>query len=190
MKKKITYQDIMNEIVESLKKEGVLPKHLDYVSVDEYNNLSTTKITATEYLDLRYRLDYGSSEGIYLDVEAFDFRYPDSNIEDKWFNVLTIKTLNTDDTSMIEMASIIGYITIKFRKYIHDNWKLLNRIGYAISCKKDKNAKPGLSCIVYEKAQVQANLDRMMKFHQSYNYFEIIDQDTLEVIKVVERKNQ
>ena len=53
MKKKISYEDIMYEIIDSLEKEGLLPNHLDYVSVGKYDNISKVKITnlETERLD-------------------------------------------------------------------------------------------------------------------------------------------
>ncbi len=187
MKKKISYEDIMYEIIDSLEKEGLLPNHLDYVSVGKYDDFSKVKITnlESERLELKYSLDYGGSEGIYLDVEAYDFRYPDS---DKWVNVLTIKTLNTDDSSMADMAGIIGNISIKFRKFIDDNWELLSRVGYRIYGKKDKNDKCGISSMVLSKDKIQETLEKMMKNYPSFNYFEIIDQDSLEVIEIVERK--
>ena len=190
MKKKISYEDIMNEVVSSLEKEGLLPKHLDYICVEKHDDFVKSKITNIDYsdrLDLKFRLDYGSSEGIYLNVEAYDFRYPYS---DKWVNVLTIKTLNTDDSSMCDMANIIGNIVIKYRQFISENRELLNRVGYRISAKKDKNDKASVSYSGLSKSTIKENLEDMMKNFSDYNYFEIIDQDNLEVIDVVERTNQ
>lgn len=54
--------------------------------------------------------------------------------------------------------------------------------------KKDKDDKCGISHMVLSKDKIQETLEKMMKNYPSFNHFKIIDQDSLDTIEIVERK--
>lgn len=61
--KPMTTDDLFNDICDSLKEKGKWPEILDYALGDRWKNVELK----TDEFEIKENLDYGGSEGIYLD---------------------------------------------------------------------------------------------------------------------------
>lgn len=112
MKKPMTTADLFNEIKTILKNKNMLPDILDY-------GIATSKpvpIRIYEF-ELKNNLDYGGSEGIYLDlwIEYFE--------DDGWVknDIGTFKTLEDSREAMHAMAGLLADFIIEGTAYINAN---------------------------------------------------------------------
>ena len=97
MKKPMTTEDLFNKINGILKEKGKLPDILDY-------GLATSDPVPirTYQFDLKSNLNYGGSEGIYLDLWIV---YYDCK-ERQQKGLGTFKTLSTSNEAMHTMAAL------------------------------------------------------------------------------------
>ena len=147
MKKLKTVQDLGNDLLAQMKAKNLCPNDLlDYAVVYPQQE----KIYNDEF-DLVGDLNYGSNEGIYLDV------YIRGDCSDKPGKTvrklaLTFKTLRQDDEALYEMAKLQASCMITFRSYMYKNAsdyerrgfkcvKQTNGSGAAIFCESKKKAK-------------------------------------------------
>lgn len=106
MKKKFDMKGIAKTIIQ----ESKIPDIVDYCNTDRH---TSAEIHSTDVQMLGY-LNYGGSEGIYLDV----FLKEGANIT----HIITAKTLYTNEEAMNKMGELLGNLTYHFIKFINKNW--------------------------------------------------------------------
>lgn len=112
MKKPMTTTDLFNEIKTILKNKNMLPDILDY-------GIATSKpvpIRIYEF-ELKNNLDYGGSEGIYLDL------WIEYYVDNEWLksDIGTFKTLEDGREAMHAMAGLLADFIIEGTAYINTN---------------------------------------------------------------------
>ena len=100
----------MQEIAKNVIQEAKLPEILDYCNPDSY---ISAEIHSTDVQMLGY-LNYGESEGIYLDV----FLKEGKNLT----HIITAKTLSESEIAMNKMGELLGNLTFQFSKFVNENW--------------------------------------------------------------------
>lgn len=147
---KPTNQMLFDTVVALLNEQGKLPDILDY-SLHEHNlkELSDYQFNCT------YKLDYGGSEGIYLDcyIEGI------CGEDDKYSRVPigTFKTLSTSEDAMVEMGKLAGHFTYALSKYVNSHLDDFSWKGYDINFyNEDGTYAFGYSCSTKEKALQRA----------------------------------
>lgn len=120
--KPMTTDDLFNNICDSLKEKGKWPEILDYALGDSWKRVELK----TDEFELKENLDYGGSEGIYLDlfIDIYDEENP---MFGKW-KLGTFKTLENDDKAMHIMASLLADFILEEKEYVREhradfNWK-------------------------------------------------------------------
>lgn len=112
MNKPMTAADLFNKICDILKEKEAFPNFLDYVIREHVS----TPITTYEF-SLGNNLDYGSSEGIYLDL--WITTYSDNKPQNK--SLGTFKTLRDDQEAMRIMGKLLADFIIETRAYVNAN---------------------------------------------------------------------
>ena len=112
MDRPMTTQELFNRICDILKEKGKMPDILDYgIATSE-----PVPIRIYEF-ELKNSLDYGGSEGIYLDlwIEYFE--------DDGWVknSIGTFKTLEDGREAMHAMAGLLADFIIEGTAYINAN---------------------------------------------------------------------
>lgn len=112
MKKPMTTEGLFNRIYGILKEKEKLPDILDY-GLAAYN-----PVPITDYgFDVKNNLNYGGSEGIYLDL--WIEYYEDNKKQEKGLG--TFKTLRTDNEAMHIMAALLADVIIEECAYVNEN---------------------------------------------------------------------
>lgn len=106
----------MREIAKTIIQETKLPDIIDYCNSDRY---ISAEIHSTDVQMLGY-LNYGESEGIYLDVFLKEGK--------NFTHIITAKTLETSEKSMNTMGMLLGELTFHFLKFINENWDELEEM--------------------------------------------------------------
>ena len=120
--------ELFSIIKGQLEKDGLMPDIIDYANAstgtyDEDYVLDTTE------LDIDSKLDYGGSEGIYLDLYIL-FTQEDGERVRQRFGV--IKTLRDDREAMQAMGKLYGDFVYTVREYISEHWDDFMLRGYRI----------------------------------------------------------
>lgn len=112
MKSPMTIEELFNKIYEILKEKDKLPDILDY------GLAASHPIPIRTYqFDLKNNLDYGCSEGIYLDlcIEYF------SDGERRVNGIGTFKILDEGSEAMHVMANLLADFIIEEHSYVNKN---------------------------------------------------------------------
>lgn len=139
MKRPMTTEELFNRIQAILKEKGRLPDILDYGLA-----ASDSVPIRTYEFSLKNNLDYGGSEGIYLDLWIEYF----SNGERRVNDLGTFKTLATGNEAMHIMAGLLADFIIEEHTYVNGNlddftWEGAdvhpfdengNKIGWGYTC--------------------------------------------------------
>ena len=142
----MTTEELFNKICEILKEKGMMPDILDYALATH----SPAQMITYEY-SIRNNLDYGGSEGIYLDLWI---EYYDGDSDNQRSGLGTIKTLRDDDEAMRIMAKLLADFVIEERRFVNanlDDFTWRGADAYAV----DENGKRygwGYSCGTMEAA--------------------------------------
>lgn len=148
--KKPTNQFLFDKVVEILKEQGKLPDILDY-SLHEH----TPKEFSDYQFNCGYMLDYGGSEGIYLDVFVKGLCDETENHSRVFLG--TFKTLQTSEDAMVEMGKLAGYFSFALSKYVNSNLDYFTWKGFDVNFyKEDDSYAFGYSCSTKEKAMQRA----------------------------------
>ena len=110
MKRPMTAKELFEKIEGILREKGLLPDILDY-SLPERDE---QPISTYEFC-IRNNLDYGGSEGIYLDI-GIEFLKDGERV---YLGLGTIKTLCTDQTAMWAMAKLLADFIMELHKYVN-----------------------------------------------------------------------
>ena len=114
---------IFNSVIEQIRENGDFPENIDFVMAAG----GDTEIQTTEF-EIRSNLDYGASEGIYLDFAAEMF-------EDGRMTRIplgTIKTLDVSKESFERMGTLLGDFMYFEHKYVSKHYDDFDRTGYAV----------------------------------------------------------
>lgn len=110
MKRPVTTKELFTKIKGILEEKGMLPDILDYgLEVSSHVPLRTCEF------ELKNNLDFGSSEGIYLDL--WIEYYEDGGLCRKGLG--TFKTLRDDREAMHAMAGLLADFIVEERAYLN-----------------------------------------------------------------------
>ena len=112
MERPMTTEELFEKICSLLKEKGKLPDILDY----HLGPILPKPITIYAF-DVRNNLDYGGSEGIYLDLTLKCCEGKTTCFKD----LGTFKTLGTSDQDMHIMAALLADFMIEATRYINAN---------------------------------------------------------------------
>lgn len=168
LNKPMTAADLFNKICDILKEKEAFPDILDYAVVEH----DLIPITTYEF-GLGNHLDYGGSEGIYLDL--WITIYGDNEPQHK--SLGTFKTLRDDPESMRIMGKLLADFIIETRAYVNANLDDFTWEGADIRIfdENDKQLNMGYSCGSMERA-----LKKKDEFLQKYPRVVIRDNATRE----------
>ena len=128
-----TNKELFDAVNEILKEKSLLPDILDY-GLSSY-----TKESVDSYaFSPAFKLDYGDSEGIYLDVAIVG----SFNNTQKTISLGTYKTLSDGDDAMHAMAALEADFLIALHKLVNENLQDFTWSGYdLIPLDEDGNRK-------------------------------------------------
>lgn len=158
MKKPMTTEELFHKILNILKDKGKLPDILDYSLADG----NPAPIRTYEF-NLRSNLDYGGSEGIYLDLWIEYF-----NKGEKCQHGLgTFKTLYEDEKAMHRMAGLLADFVVEEHAYVNGNLDDFTWEGADVYALDDKGKRLswGYSCGSMEGALKKKD-QLLEKYHQ------------------------
>lgn len=145
MDKPMTTADLFNKVCDILKEKGLFPEILDY-ALPEHD---PKPVTSYEYC-LKNNLDYGGSEGIYLDlwIEIY------SGSETQRKGLGTFKTLEDSRDAMYIMGKLLADFIVEERAYVNANLDDFTWQGMEVRAFDDTGKKLGwsYSCIEMENA--------------------------------------
>lgn len=167
MERPMTTQELFNKVQGILKEKGLLPDILDY-------GIATSKpipIRTYEFW-LKDNLDYGGSEGIYLDL-WIEYSEDDERIKS---GIGTFKTLDDSREAMRTMAALLADFIIEAYAYINAHidgftWTGVdvraidadgNRLTWCYSCSDMKSAMARKDILLgtYPQVAVRDNATR------------------------------
>ncbi len=158
MNKPMTTEELFRKIFDILKDKGRLPEILDYSLADG----NPVPITTYEF-ELRSNLNYGDSEGIYLDLWIEYF-----NKGKKCQHGLgTFKTLYEDEKAMHRMAGLLADFIVEEHAFVNGNLDDFTWEGADVYVLDDEGKRLpwGYSCSSMERALKRK--DQMLeKYHQ------------------------
>ena len=144
--KKPTNQGLFDTVVKVLKDEHKLPDILDYHIAS--HNLS--EFSNYEF-NTMYKLDFGGSEGIYLD--CFVEGKCDDTDNTIRVSLGSFKTLQTSEDAMVSMGKLAGHFTYALSKYVNTNLDDFTWTGADVNFyKEDGEYAYGYSCTSMERA--------------------------------------
>lgn len=111
-KKPMTTEELFNKICDILKEKELMPDNLDYALATH----DPVPMTTYEF-NIRNNLDYGGSEGIYIDLWIETYRD-----NEKVVNALgTFKTLREDREGMRIMGKLLADFIVEENAYVNTN---------------------------------------------------------------------
>ena len=120
MKRPMTTEEFFNTISYILEEQGKLPDILDYGQAAH----KSIPLKTCEF-NLKSNLDYGGSEGIYLDLWIEYFEGDERSMHD----LGTFKTLGDDDKAMHTMANLLADFILETYSYVSRNRDDFNWTG-------------------------------------------------------------
>lgn len=159
----ITTDQLFSEIISNLKVARMLP------SIEHAIPGISHGIYDIEF-DVYGILTYGSNEGIYLEMiidGSFDREFKTGK---QRIPIGTIKTLDSSDASMKEMALLMANFILEARRYVDTHEDELIRRGYL--CKK-----PDANCGIYVSSKESA----MAKSKEGYSVKDLYSGNILDV---------
>jgi hypothetical protein len=110
--KPMTTAEFFDKVCEILKENGQMPELLDYGLAESH----PVPMTTYEF-EIHNNLDYGGSEGIYLDL--WIERYTDG--EKAQYRLGTFKTLDDSPEAMRTMAQLLADFIVAETRYVNKN---------------------------------------------------------------------
>jgi hypothetical protein len=143
--KPMTTAELFEKVCEILNENGQMPEILDYGLADSH----PVPITTYEF-EIRNNLDYGSSEGIYLDL--WIERYADG--EKAQYRLGTFKTLDDSPEAMRTMAQLLADFIVAETRYVNKNLDDFTWEGADVyPIENGKKLDCGYSCSTMEAAK-------------------------------------
>lgn len=144
-KKPYTLCELFHEINSLLEEKRLLPPILDYGIESGKEN----REIRTFFWDVVFKVRFGGSEGIYLDL--FLDGDPDGDKENSAWLFGTYKTLNEDDESFRQMAVLGANFALVTRRWVWDRLGDFTWTGFDIDFMQDGAVKRSITC--YESWQ-------------------------------------
>lgn len=158
MKKPLTAAEYFDLICNRLVEKGLMPDEiLDY----RLSTMDTVPIRSYAF-DIRNNLDYGESEGIYLDL-AIRF-YEDG--EKKCRALGTFKTLHDTPEAMRIMAKLLADFIVEERAYVSANLDDFNWMGVDVYAVNEEGNRYGWGYSCYDMEQAMKRKDELLKKYQ------------------------
>ena len=129
MKRPITTEEFFDTISYILKDQGKFPDILDY-GLATHNAIP---LKTCEF-NLKNNLDYGGSEGIYLDLWIEYYEGDERSMHD----LGTFKTLEDDDNAMYTMAHLLVDFILEVYSYVSKNRDDFNWTGVDVHMLDEK----------------------------------------------------
>lgn len=181
IKKPMMVEEFFNKICDNLKEKGKWPAILDYASGNRWENIRIK----TDEFELKNNLDYGGSEGIYLDIALSV--YDKENEEERVVKLGTFKTLDTNDEAMHTMAALLADFILEDHEYVREHRSDFNWKGVCLYPADENGKKYGWGRYCYNEADVEKLKD---EFLQKYSKVIIENYETREeMICEQEREN-
>ena len=157
MTRPMTTEELFEKINSILKEKGKLPNILDYGIATS----NPVPIRTYEF-DLGNSLNYGSNEGIYLELWI---KYRVEN-EKRRAAIGTYKTLYKDANAMYIMASLLANFIIEEHSYVNKNLDDFTWEGADVHALKENGERVnwGYTCGTMEAALKKK--DELLKHHQ------------------------
>lgn len=177
MKKNAIYRtdQLFNMVNEKLMEDGLLPDILDYSLSSRYS----FPVKNVEW-DCVGRVNFGGSEGIYLDLylegntgseEVID----GDDVKESRILIGTYKTLLTDRDAYRAMCILQAEFVYTLKDFVRDHWDDFNRTGHSIHFYRDGEKRMAYYATTMERAKSLASVG----FAQyGYDYAIIIDNET------------
>lgn len=141
-KKPYTTKEFFDEVCKRIN----IPDILDYYQGRSWDN---EEIKDIEW-DFNTSINFGSNEGIYLDVEMMRRGYDEhGKWQPKFTHIGTFKTLRTSKEAMIEMGKLAGEFVFEGHKFVEENMDDFTWTGYGVH----KRDKCGWWCPTIENAK-------------------------------------
>ena len=136
LKRPYTTAELFDCLLLQLNKDNKVPDLLDYAITSKYD------IQELRYYEFSvgYHLQYGGSEGIYLDV-YIEGDWGQQGRTEHYYSIGTCKTLRTDDDAMIEMAKLGAWFVITGDKVVREQVDDLTWKGYSAKLTKNRDGK-------------------------------------------------
>lgn len=149
MNKPMTTTDLFNAVCDVLKEKDLMPTLLDYALADS----NPSPITNYEF-ELKNNLDYGGSEGIYLDLWIVDYKDGRTRLRE----LGTFKTLNDNADAMRIMGKLLADFIVEEHSYVTQHaddflWEGVN--VYAFDCITEKKLNWSYMCDNIEQALIK-----------------------------------
>lgn len=174
--KKPTNKNLFNIILERLKEQNLVPDILDY-SVPAFREVEILSY----HWSLFNKLDFGTNEGIYLDIYAYgDIGQGDL---DK-VNIGTFKTLEQDKDAMYTMAKLNADFVLEMNKYVNSHLDDFNWSGFDVVFFKNEQRMVGYTF----GSRVDAML--RIKNERDYDYAILTDNRTKKEEKIMTKKGE
>ena len=166
MDKPMTTEELFNRIKDILKEKGKLPDILDY-GLATHNPVPIT----TYEFDLRNKLAYGGSEGIYLDLWIEYF----ANKEKQRKSIGTFKTLDESNEAMYIMAKLLADFIIEEYSYVNANLDDFTWEGFDVHAFDEEGKRYGWG---YTCATMESALNRKNELLKKYTQVVVRDNAT------------
>lgn len=149
-KKALTNAEIFNAIVSRLQRKDMIPEILEYAIPE-----STVTDIKTDEFTLCSHLDWGASEGIYLDVWLEIDDEDQTRIK---VGLGTFKTLHDGQLAMRIMARLLADFIFELDRFKAENRSAFEFTGYRVTAYKDGGiaVKPTIWYLNKEMAEQEA----------------------------------
>lgn len=183
MNKKYTFKEYGEMILKELEEKINDSQMVEYASVCKWSdtNLINEKIVNLDF-DLSFKLKPGNNEGIYLDIYLNKYIETKDSYDTKTGLFITIKTLKETDEAMIKMATLCGHLIVIAKNIKWKMRKYFEREKVIVTFKDELNSP---FYVYYEYNTIQDALNGFEGINQEYpnKYYQIIDRDSLKIIK-------
>lgn len=158
MKKPITTEEYFNLICGILREKGLIPG-----DILDYSLATHDPVPMRTYeFDVRNHLNYGASEGIYLDL-AIEY-FEDGKRQMKELG--TFKTLQTDRKAMRTMAKLLADFLVEERDYVNlhlDDFTWTDADVYVVNA---DGSKAGWTYTCHNMTAALLRKDELLKRHK------------------------
>lgn len=170
MKSFVTTDDLFSTVIAALKDSGCYPSILDYGKVSSGSEGIPIK---TPNFQLESVLDYGGSEGIYLDIAL---RFPEAG---GWTTVqlAVFKTLDASDDAMRTMGVLLADFTCEARRYANAHYDELDRSGFRIYGIKADGSQTGYAFLADSLEKARARVKEFLPCEEVVKAI-ILDKET------------
>lgn len=177
-KKPINTGELFVKILEQLQEQHKVPAILDYYLPE---NVRECVPVMTDEFDILFHLNYGGSEGIYLDIYAYGAVTEED--ENKKYSLGTCKTLHEDDSAMHTMAVLGADFVCEGRRYVREHSDDLRFTGFQVTLfKRDTESgelkQMGGVATCYSQETLNDHLKKYFSYYDRYG-----------IVKAVVRNN-